>query len=353
MGQPRETAAELLRLQAAWCERLGSPLYATLLGRAATDAEAGGPTWTILAGRETEPRGSALALRFMAAVHWLVLSGDAPALAQFYPSAGGSADAGDPWPAFRATLEEHAAVLRTLVGRACQTNEVGRSAALVGGFLEIAARTELPMRLLEIGSSAGLNLRWDHYQYEAAEWGWGDASSPVRFTDVFSGSARPRAVPVDVVARAGCDAEPVDPTTAGGRLTLLSATWPDQARRFRNLKAALDVAAGTPVPIERADAPDWLAARLAEPPGAAVTVVFHSIVVQYLGRERRERVRELITDAGRRSTLRAPLAHLRLEPTGGDPARGEFLVHLTEWPSGEERLLARAHAHGPPVDWLA
>jgi len=44
-----------------------------------------------------------LPLRFMAAVHTLVLRGDAPALEPFYPSVGGGAVRGDEWPAFAAT----------------------------------------------------------------------------------------------------------------------------------------------------------------------------------------------------------------------------------------------------------
>jgi hypothetical protein len=43
-----ERVATALRLQAGWCRRLGSPLYALLLEHAATDAAARGPVWTVL-----------------------------------------------------------------------------------------------------------------------------------------------------------------------------------------------------------------------------------------------------------------------------------------------------------------
>src|SRR5204863_254585 len=82
------------------------------------------------------------------------------------------------WPAFRDTLEQQRDTLRGLVHRPCQTNEVGRAAALFGGFLLVARETGLPLRLLEIGASAGLNLRWDHYRYEQGDAGWGDRASP-------------------------------------------------------------------------------------------------------------------------------------------------------------------------------
>ncbi len=63
-----------------------------------------------------------LPLRFMAAVHTIVLRGDAPALEPFYPSVGGGAVRGDEWPAFAATLGDHLAEVRKLSGAPVQTN---------------------------------------------------------------------------------------------------------------------------------------------------------------------------------------------------------------------------------------
>src|SRR5439155_1529278 len=129
LSDARRTLAGRLREQAAGCARLGAPLYTTLLERAAADVEAGGPAWPVLEGHEDDPRGSALALRFLGAVHRLVLEGRVPALARHYPSAGGEAGLEGAWAVFRDTLEQHRDVLRALLRSPVQTNEVGRSAA--------------------------------------------------------------------------------------------------------------------------------------------------------------------------------------------------------------------------------
>src|SRR5439155_372960 len=113
----------------------GSPRNTTRLEQAAADVEAGGPAWAVLAGREADAGASALALRFLGAVHRLVLEGHAPALARHYPSAGGEAGLDGAWAAFRDTLEQHRDTLRVLVTSPVQTNEVGRPAALLGGLL--------------------------------------------------------------------------------------------------------------------------------------------------------------------------------------------------------------------------
>ena len=102
----------LLRFQAEQCAVNGSPLYATLLAAAASDVGRGGPCLDVLRGHEKDPLGTALVLRFIGGVHRLALEGDAPALAAFYPSAGGSLDAGDPWPAFRSTVAANVDLLR-------------------------------------------------------------------------------------------------------------------------------------------------------------------------------------------------------------------------------------------------
>ena len=76
-----ERLAPRLRRQGEHCAKLGSPLYAALLARAADDLEAGGPVAGVLAGHEDDPGGSVPALRLMGAIHRLVLAGEARGLA--------------------------------------------------------------------------------------------------------------------------------------------------------------------------------------------------------------------------------------------------------------------------------
>ena len=342
----QDVVAEHLRWQAGWCKRLGSPLYADLLGRAAENVQAGGPVWAVLEGNEADPKDSysTLGLRLMGSVHRLVLEGRAPDLARHYPSVGGAPT--DVWPAFLAVLREHRDSLRDLVKRPVQTNEVGRSASLLGGFLTVARETGLPLRLLEIGASAGLNLRWDRYRYESAGWSWGDPASPVRFTQVFE-DAVPEAVNTVVTERAGCDLAPVDPTTEEGRLTLLSYVWADQEDRIERLRGALEVTRNIPSTVERADAAEWLEQHLRDPVPGVATIVFHSIVFFYLDHSGRARVRSLLEGAGEQAVLGAPMAWLFLEMEDE-----RFVIRLRKWPGGVERLLATSTAHGPPVRWL-
>jgi hypothetical protein len=348
MDQAQSGIPYKLREQAEWCRKLGSPLYTALLIQAAEDVEAGGPCWLALQGHENDGEGGfALGLRFLGAVHRLVLEGKAPELALYYPSMNGTSGAEQVWPVFRRSVERHLSELRDLAGCPVQTNEVARSCAMVGGFLLIASETGLPLRLLEIGASAGLNLRWDHYWYQAGASEWGDAASPVRFENAFSESRPPFEVSAQVVERRGCDRNPLDPNSPDTELTLRSYVWPDQVARHERLRAALVIARRVPARLDKAGAADWLTSQLVGATPRAVTVVFHSIVIPYLSVDERDRVCELLREAGDRATAEAPFAWLRMEPAGEQAD-----VRLTLWPGGEERLIATAAYHGPPIRWL-
>ena len=338
-----------LRQQAAYCRASGSPLTADLLAGAADDLGAGGAVADLLLPLEPDPPASVPALRFAGALHRLVLERRAPALAVHYPSVGGRP--GDVWPAARRTVEEHLDLLRELVRRPVQTNEVGRSSALLGGLLHIASSTRLPVRLLEVGASGGLNLHVDRYRHEVAPGlVLGDPGSAVVLDTPWQGPLPPYDVPLRLVERLGCDPAPLDPASAEDRLTLTSYVWPDQLARFERLRGALQVAAASPLQVEALPASAFLEREL-HPRDGAVTVVWHSVVRQYLSREERERLATLVAQAGERATTSAPVAHLALEPQRVGDADVAFRLSLTLWPGGSCRVLADCQGHGPPVVW--
>jgi hypothetical protein len=287
----------------------------------------------------------------MAAVHRLVLDGRAPDLAQFFPSTDGTVPPGPAsWDALRSVLTEMGEQVTQLAALPCQTNEVGRCAALVVGFLTVAGRTQLPLRLLEVGASAGLNLRWDAYHYadDTSDVQWGPFDSPVQLAGEWDVDPWLLGVPVSVAERAGCDPSPVDVTTSEGRLRLASALWGDQTERFARLRAAFQVAQHIPAPIEAASAGDWIPAQLSTVWEGAATVVFHSVVWQYLSERDRVALRSAVAEAAEKATTAAPLAWLRMEADKPGRVR-EHMLRVALWPGGDDALLAITGAHGFPV----
>ena len=338
---------EQCRRQAGWCKQLGSPLYAHLLSGCAADYEVRGPLHDLLRPYQNDDEASALPLRLMGAVHLLVLKGQASELAKFYPSTGGAVDFDGAWREFRRAVGEKGADIRKLVKNPVQTNEVGRCGSLLGGFALIAEQTHLPLRLLEVGTSAGLNLRWDHYRYEWSGGAWGDAASPVCIKDVFRSGAPCLPSRIAIRERAGCDILPVDVNEGSGRLTLLSYTWADQLDRIHRLKAAIEIARAVPCEIERKHAADWLEVRLRKAPEGSATVVFQSVLWQYLSERERRRIISLIETAGKRASVALPIAWLRLEAV-----KHRFELRLRIYPGFKEQVIATSRPHAPSVHWL-
>ncbi len=344
-----EGLLDTIEFQRVGCLQNGSVLYGDILEAVHRDVAEGGPCAAVLGVHGAAPFGDAVVLRFLGAVHRLVLEGRVPELASHYPSVGGAPDRGL-GPDLIAAVDAHRAELASRMLDGVQTNEVGRSAALLGGFLAAAAAEGgLPLRVLEVGASAGLNLRFDGYRYESGFDSYGPADSPVRFVDPWVGGAAASPLPgsCTVVERRGCDIAPIDPSTVDGRLSLRSYVWPDQTARLDRLDAALEVARRMPAPVDRADATVWLNEHLADPVPGTITVVVHSIMFQYLSGDGRRGLLAAVEGAGRRASADAPVAWLRMEP-GGEQAE----IRLTTWPGGTAGLLATSSYHGPPIRWL-
>ena len=190
-----------------------------------------------------------LPLRLLAGMHYLALS-----------------EVVNPWSDPAGFVEERLPWLARFVSeQEVQTNEVLRSWALLPAFLTVARKARLPLALVELGSSAGLNLVWDRYRYryEAGEWG------PLRADFVLAGEEH-RPVPADllrtevsVVRRVGIDRSPIDVTTEGRALLLQSFVWADQIERVERLRWAIADLRLDPPELVRGDFVDLLPEDLA------------------------------------------------------------------------------------------
>lgn len=340
-----QTLAERFRTHAG----AQTTLYGHVLRAMADDLEAGGPTATVVQGYRDAPVGAVIQLRLLAGIFRLVLTGRAPQLRPYYPCLGGRAPAAEAWPVMRAVIAEHTEELHDALAIAPQTNEVGRSVALLLGLWDLAAATGWGrIRLLELGASAGLNLLLPRFRVEGEGWSWGPAGSPVRLTDVVEGT--PAAAAVEIVSARGCDLDPVDATSAEGRLRLTSFVWPFDVHRHERLAGALQIAGEHPPVVDRAPASTWLAEQLAGAgPAATLTVVWHSVTQLYWPAAELAAVEDILVDHGRRW----PLGEVGMEYEPAGRAGERPWLWTRSWAgSGADpvrRRLGTAHDHGIPV----
>lgn len=329
--------------QARSCRALGSELTARIVETlgAALSPEQGAVARRVLDWPgDASSGGHSVPLRLSGALHGLVLDGLAPALASAY--AAGDVPAG----LLLETLARHEARILGWLEMPPQTNEVGRSAALIAGtgFALSQLDDPLPLSLKELGASAGLNLNFPDYLLVVDGKSIDIADAPLSLAPEWRG-APPPVFRLLAPMRRGVDLSPpdrADPVRLGAYI------WPDQPARLARLNAALDHAASHPPEVAKGDAADWLEAEELAQPGH-LTLVYHTVAHQYFPAHVQARIAARLADAGARATASAPLARLSME---ADATPGSAALTLQLWDGRPRRWhLGRADFHGRWIDW--
>jgi hypothetical protein len=334
--------ATRLERQASACEAMGSAFTATLLREAAADARRDPDIADGLAPLSKYARPG---LHLAAALHYLALLGE-PALARHYPSIG-DGDARRAWMAARAALSSDPSKFAPLLARIPQTNEPARSMPLLVAFAWLSARFEMPLRLCEVGASAGLNLRFDRYCYDGGNWRWGDAHTSLLLRNrILAGIPANIDARISVDERSGCDLNPLDATNEEDRLRLTSFVWPDQTERLARLRDALEIARSFPVEIDAEAFATWLP-RKSVPRRGALTVAFHTIVEEHLSPDEKSELAATICRLGDAATSGAPFAHVRMELEDG-----AYRTCVRVWPNaGDPVAICESDGHAQGIIW--
>lgn len=333
------------RWQADVCRRLDAPFSALLSELLAERLSPRSGLGRRLDSWPGDPFADGLTLRMLGYLHSKVRDGRAPALAALYPPAPFPApDA--LWAAMVPLLKERSC--ETWLSLAPQTNEVARSGVLMPGFLVIARETGLPLRLFELGCSAGLNLLPDRYSYNLGGLQTGQLNSCVVLKPEWEGPPPPDASLL-VSERVGVDLNPLDMANPEERNRLLAYVWPEQPERLQRIATAIAIAATDHPQTVKGDAASFVEQHIALKKGNATTI-FHSVAFQYFSADSQSRIATHLENTGAAATPDAPLAWLRYETD--DPHDDVFSLRLKMWPGGKDRLLARAHPHGRKIKWL-
>lgn len=321
----------------------GSALYAYLSPLIAADAD------LVALACATRPGQPAPNMLFGAAHYLLRAAPDHP-LAGYYPTLGGAAPPGPgAFAAFRSFCLERAAAIRAiLAARITQTNETRRCAYLLPAFQTVAALSGLPLALIEIGPSAGLNMRWDSYHYDYGDVQAGDPASPVQIASELRGPLRPP-IPARMPAvawRRGVEISPIDLGDADTVRWLEALIWPENTERLERLRAAIGLARADPPPIVAGDALELLPELIGSAPPGAAACVYHTHVVYQLSPQGRARLDAILAAAGRAR----PIYRLGCEGSKLGDARLGLTIYSVADPT--ERPLAVSSGHGDWVEWL-
>ncbi|WP_213979124.1 DUF2332 domain-containing protein [Sphingomonas sp. dw_22] len=334
-------------IQAAYCTAMHAPITArisSVLGRTMTRYSETGRRVLDWPG---EPVADAVVLRLIGGLHALHRRG----VGELAPVFTGEATDEQVVAAILGKeLVEHDAELLPWLDGPPQTNEAGRSGGLMTGILHLAARYGPRFEVLEIGSSAGLNLLIGRYRFDLGDVHTGPIDSPVEIRPEWRGPPPPD-VAVEIVSARGVDIQPLDLSDTRDAERLQAYCWVENVERQARLEKTIAMVRAEGVDLAQGDAADWIEARLAEPQPEGVTrVLMHSVVWQYLPPATQRRIADAMQAAGERATPGRPLGWVMMEPNR-DLHRHE--VRVRGWPGDTPmQLVALTQAHGAWVEGL-
>ena len=351
MVTPDELAARFREFAGASTAR--APLYRHLSTSIADDPEVAGLL-------HAAPDEQAIPVLLFAAVHHLVLDDPGLPLAAFYPNLTDVPADGDPYPEFRRFALAHGEQIREIVRtRHTQTNEVGRCALFLPA-LGLVSDEVGALSIVDVGTSAGLNLVLNHYSYEFDPGGRVGAHSTVHLVCSTRGAPPvPATMPV-IAAAIGLDAQLIDVHDDDGVRWLEACVWPDQADRFHRLLAAVDLVRQHGVDVRRGDAVSDLAPLVREAAAAGHPVVMNSWVLNYLAPDQRVAYVSTLDEVAKDIDLSWVLAESPAQTAGlpvptTDPPEDLTILSLVRWRSGVRSVtrLAACHPHGYWMHWEA
>ncbi|WNQ14323.1 DUF2332 domain-containing protein [Paenibacillus aurantius] len=284
-----------------------------------------------------------------AAAHYLLLQGkDRCGLAGFYRTLTDQpGEPGEAYPFFRRfCLENAGEILPLLQTKLVQTNEVRRCAYLYPAFCWAYARFGKPLALLELGTSAGLQLLWDEYGYDYGGGAvYGKAGSAMLLKSDIRGK-RPNCLlinPPPVKARIGVDLHVNDLRDPEDRLWLSALIWPEHTERLEHLKRGASLLNEHPVDLREGHAMRLLPELAAGMPDDAVLCVFHTHVANQFSAGDKAELREHLRMIGKRRSL----VHLYNNMEDGR-------LHLDYYLDGKEyrNIMAETDGHGRWFHWL-
>nr|WP_182914405.1 DUF2332 domain-containing protein [Paenibacillus sp. 1011MAR3C5] len=184
-----------------------------------------------------------------------------------------------------------------------QTNEVRRCAYLYPVFCSIYASMQRPLSLIEIGTSAGLQLHGDRYGYSySSKPGtiYGNPDSELVLASEMRGKDWPELLHLSppVTDRIGIDLHVNDLSEAEDLLWLQALIWPEHAERRADFDRAAAIAKRNKARLVQGNGVKLLAELAAETDAESVLCVYHTHVANQLSGRDKEELLQTIAKLG-------------------------------------------------------
>ncbi|WP_337874628.1 DUF2332 domain-containing protein [Exiguobacterium sp.] len=253
---------------------------------------------------EEIPEGQPAPNLLFAAVHELVLQHQSDELATYYPSATKNPKQPEnAFPSFLVFCHTYEDEIRNrLMTRRVQTNEIQRCSYLYPIFSMIQQQTKRPLGLLEIGTSAGLQLFVDQYAYVYNDVPLHPTNTSSVTISATVESKEPihleTAVPFKIGTRLGVDLNVIDLTDEAELSWLNALIWPEHDTRRQMLDAAMQDVNFDKVTLIEGDGVTLLHELAMRVPDTETLCIFHTHVANQMPRPVKEELLEQVKRIG-------------------------------------------------------
>jgi hypothetical protein len=311
-----------------------SPIYSRLVEAIAADDE----LLRVLSRIEHTPPPNLL----FAGVQYLMMRDGGAGLSRYYPNFDDFDPGADGLEnRFREFVLDHEESL-VEIGRTrhTQTNECRRCVALLPAIWMVGHER---FHLVDVGTSAGLNLMLDRYRYRWDGVAWGPESPVLLETESRGRVVAPR--PIEILSRTGLDLHPIDPLDPDERLWLEALIWPEHHDRRQRLRAALGLAVDVELDLVPGNAAETLGPTLSGLPRGEAAIVMHSFALNQFAKADRWQLDGVIDDA----RTDRDVGRVSFEASNTD--RGSSVVTIDDGTDPVE--VGRAQHHGEWIDFYA
>ncbi len=282
------------------------------------------------------------------AVHYLLLKGKNHRLKKYYPGIVDHPQVAElSFPYFRDfCLSFKEEIISILQRKIVQTNEIGRCAYLYPCFCLIYSQARKPLTLIEIGTSAGLQLLWDQYRYTYGDGHtYGHSSSDILIHADIKGNHKPLLLPesLPVFLRLGIDLKVIDLSDEEDYLWMRSLIWPEHKQRVELFEKAAKRLPYHSLRLIEGNGITLLPQIASQIPNDTAICIFHTHVANQIREKDKHKLMKQIQSLGKTREV----FHLYNNMWDRD-------LHLDSLIDGEKHLqiLARTDGHGRWFEWI-
>jgi len=334
----------------SWFERFAekeckgvSPFYDFLSKKIANEKE-------ILSLASFCRQGQPMPNLLFAAVHFLLLKNPKTELAKYYPSIYNNSLVDLPFEIFqRFCIGNSKEIKRILQTKIVQTNVINRSAYLMPIIFSLFEEGEA-INIIDIGTSAGLTLNFDLYEYNYGEHGSFGKSRVKIESEIKEGNLPKFNLNILVKNKIGIDQNPIDLKKEEEALWLKALIWADRKKRFKRIENAIEVARTEDNKLIKAKTIEDFKEIILAQEKQIPLVVYQTHVLYQFTKEKRIEFWEMLDDVGKERDFFYVSAESSLV-LEHDYGFTNPIVELTTYMRGtkSKKLVAQTNGH---ANWI-